>query len=460
MEKSFIDPLKCRLNKISETWEDSTGKCVLYVMSRDQRVHDNHALLAAQKHALKLGLPLAVVFVLHKVPATRAREHYDFMLDGLTELESALAKLDIPFVALIGKPSEKLPNVFHHYQPAVVYFDFNPLRGPKQLIDAMAKLVPVICVDTHNIVPVWLASDRQEVGARTLRPKIHKYLTGLLVLPETVQKHPVAWPGGNIFPLAHVRQLFQETLNTIPYNNTKIAYKSGEAAAHKAMDDFLHNRLSGYAQNRNNPTTDGLSGMSLYLHFGQISSLRIIHEAQRLMFKHPTLQPDFDVLAEEMVVRKELSDNFCYYNDSYDSFAGAPTWARATLEKHKIDPREFVYTPKQFEHAATHDEAWNAAQMQLRKTGKIHGYMRMYWAKKVLEWSATPQEAMNTLVYLNDFYSIDGGDPNGYVGILWSIAGLHDRPWRERSVYGTVRSMVYSGLKRKFDIGKYIKQNS
>ena len=199
--------------------------------------------------------------------------------------------------------------------------------------------------------------------------------------------------------------------------------------------------------------------MSPYLHFGQISSLRIVLEARKALDKNSNLQADYDALFEELVVRKELSDNFCYYNQNYNSLSGAPEWAQKTLAKHSSDKREFVYTKEQFENAQTHDEAWNAAQRQLRATGKIHGYMRMYWAKKVLEWSKTPEEAHDTLLFLNDFYSIDGGDPNGYVGILWSIAGLHDRPWGERPVYGTIRSMVYSGLKRKFDVNQYINQN-
>ena len=156
-----------------------------------------------------------------------------------------------------------------------------------------------------------------------------------------------------------------------------------------------------------------------------------------------------------MVVRKELSDNWCYYNQNYDNLKGAPQWAQNTLAKHASDPREFLYSLKQFEVANTHDPAWNAAQKQMTTTGKMHGYMRMYWAKKVLEWTESPGQAIDFLIRLNDLYSLDGGDPNGYAGIMWSIAGVHDRPWGERPIYGKVRSMVYGGLKRKFDISAY-----
>jgi len=170
------------------------------------------------------------------------------------------------------------------------------------------------------------------------------------------------------------------------------------------------------------------------------------------------LQNDADALQEELVIRKELADNYCNYNQDYTTLRGAPEWSRRTLQKHETDPRNYIYSLQELETASTHDLAWNAAQRQLTATGKMHGYMRMYWAKKVLEWSKDAQEAQQKLIYLNDFYSIDGGDPNGYVGALWSIAGLHDRPWGERPVYGTVRSMVYNGLKRKFDIEAYIQK--
>jgi deoxyribodipyrimidine photo-lyase len=170
-----------------------------------------------------------------------------------------------------------------------------------------------------------------------------------------------------------------------------------------------------------------------------------------------SLQHGVDALIEEMIVRKELADNYCYYNPHYDSLEAAPAWARDSLDKHRGDAREFLYSKEQLEEGSTHDPAWNAAQRQLRKTGKIHGYMRMYWAKKVLEWTESPEQAIVYLIYLNDHYSIDGGDPNGYAGILWSVAGVHDRPWQERSVFGVIRYMNYAGLKRKFDIQAYEK---
>jgi deoxyribodipyrimidine photo-lyase len=157
-------------------------------------------------------------------------------------------------------------------------------------------------------------------------------------------------------------------------------------------------------------------------------------------------------------VRRELSDNYCLYNPQYDSFEGVPAWAKKTLNKHRIDRRVFLYTISQFENAETHDELWNAAQEELFIKGKMHGYLRMYWAKKILEWTASPEEAIAISIYLNDKYSLDGRDPNGYSGIAWAIGGLHDRAWVERPVFGKVRYMNDTGCRRKFDVSAYIRK--
>lgn len=428
-------------------------------MSRDQRVADNHALIAAQKHALELRLPLAVVFCLYPKSGHRAREQYDFMLEGLTEIESQLASLNIPFILLIGKPEERLLAAIHHFTPAAVYLDFNPLKGPQTLAKKIAAVVPTVIVDAHNVVPVQIASDKQEYAARTLRPKIHHFLPFYLQEPDHIVRHEIDW-SGEVVSIKNLAEKIHEVVASLPANNSSLAIKSGETSAKSALDFFVQNKLAGYAERRNNPALEGLSELSPYLHFGQLSALRVALTVYGAVANDASLQTDADALIEELVVRKELSDNYCYYNRNYDSLRGAADWALATLEKHSQDTREFMYTKEQFEHAKTHDEAWNAAQRQLTRTGKMHGYMRMYWAKKVLEWSASPAEAHQILVYLNDFYSIDGGDPNGYVGILWSVAGLHDRPWGERLVYGTIRSMVFAGLKRKFDVAAYIEQNT
>lgn len=451
--------LKTRIQKRNQR-PASHGQCVLYVMSRDQRVHDNHALLAAQKHALALDIPLAVVFCLQAKTGYRTREQYEWMISGLYDVEATLAKHNIPLITLLGDPAARLAGVSGHVEPAAIYFDMNPLRGPQALQRTVARAAQcaVFTVDTHNIVPVREASSKAEIAARTVRPKIHRLLTQYLVESEPLVAHPHAWPGV-VMPLSNLQEKIQTMLAQLPSSGQHKLHELYPAVSENAvrtqLADFIEHKLGTYHEVRNDPTVNGLSGLSPYLHFGRIASLRVVLEARAAVAADAGLQQGYDVLVEELVVRKELSDNYCYYNTQYDNLSGAPNWAQATLDKHRSDHREHIYSAEQFTQAETHDPAWNAAQQQLVQTGKMHGYMRMYWAKKVLEWSRSPEEAIETLVYLNDRYSLDGGDPNGYVGILWSVAGLHDRPWAERPVYGTIRSMVYTGLRRKFSIEQY-----
>ena len=429
-------------------------------MSRDQRVVDNHGLATAQHYALEYRLPLIVTFCFVPGLGYRAREHFDYMVHGLREVATSLGNSNIPFVPLFGKHYEAIMDFAKIASPAVVVTDFSPLRGSRSWQAKLAQRLPIIVVDSHNCVPAWLASQKQEFSARTLRPKIHALLNDYIVPQQWLpMRHPHIWSSQPLSSLDSTTKLLGDLRSRYASNNTHIAFKPGEMAAQLHLKKFIQHRLKGYSTRRNDPTVDGLSGLSPYLHFGTIGAMTVVRKLQLAAETTDSLQSDIHSLIEELVIRKELSDNFCYYNNKYDSLLSAPDWAQKTLAKHAIDEREYIYSREQFEQAATHDVAWNAAQMQLLITGKMHGYMRMYWAKKILEWSESPEVALATVLYLNDFYSIDGGDPNGYVGALWSIAGLHDRPWGERSVYGTVRSMVYNGLKRKFNIEKYTKNN-
>lgn len=426
---------------------------VVYVMSRDQRVADNHALLLAQSEALRRKSPLLVVFFLQKQTGNRAQEHYVFMLKGLAEIGVELKSYHIPFLIRTGNPVTVLRSLEKLHDVSTVIMDFNPLRGPQNRFNVLHEKLTstVIEVDTHNIVPARLVSDKQEYGARTIRPKIQKLLPEFLVEPGSLRVHPYTAKLPDELRAGESLHLPR----TVKANGTHIAQTSGEMAAREALDVFIKERLKGYASRRNDPSLDGLSKLSPYLHFGQLASLRAVLDVEIAVANDQTLRVDADAFIEEIVVRKELSDNYCLHNKKYDSLRGAPDWAQKTLHEHADDPRDQLYSLPELEGAQTHDPAWNAAQRELRVTGKMHGYMRMYWAKKVLEWSPDATTAIKHLMYLNDFYSIDGGDPNGYVGILWSVAGLHDRPWSTRAVFGSVRYMNYQGLKRKFDITAY-----
>lgn len=423
---------------------------VIYWMSRDQRVHDNWALLFSQELALENKEELIVVFTLVPEFLGATLRQYDFMLKGMMEVEKELIKHNIPFIMLTGEPTFEICKFSKKNGASNLVTDFDPLKiKRKWKREVAAKInIPFYEVDAHNIVPCFYISHKQEFGAYTIRPKIHKNL------PEFLDDFP---------KLKKMKSSANFSADTIDwksvYNSLKVNekvkpvdwLKPGGKEAHKTLKKFIEDKLNDYAQLRNDPNANALSNLSPYLHFGQISAQRVA-----LIINGFGNHPSAESFLEELIVRKELSDNFCFYNSNYDSFNGFPDWAKNTLNDHRKDEQEFVYTLKKFEAAKTHEDLWNAAQNELVKTGKLHGYMRMYWAKKILEWGKSPEEALKIAIYLNDKYELDGRDPNGYTGCAWAIGGVHDRAWAERPVFGKIRYMNRNGAKRKFDIEKYI----
>jgi deoxyribodipyrimidine photo-lyase len=424
---------------------------VIYVMSRDQRVDDNWAILYAQELAIDCSQPLLVIACpVADYPGASDRQKH-FAVQGLKEVDKRLSHLGIPMHVFPGPPDKKLPALIKKIKPSALVFDFSPLRESRNWKDAVLKRIDmsVYEVDAHNIVPAWEASTKLEYAAYTLRPKINRLLPAFLTGFPSLKKHPVPWL--NHIPTINWEKIAKD-LKAASNNPPQTRFKPGENEAKKLLNSFLSQRLTFYNDQRNDPNAGAQSDLSPYLHFGQISAQRVALESQRY---------DGDIksqeaFVEELVVRRELSDNFCYYNENYVSFDGFPDWARNTLDDHRLDPRPYLYSSEQLEAGETHDDLWNAAQLEMQITGKMHGYLRMYWAKKILEWSHSPEEAMATAIYLNDKYELDGCDPNGYAGIAWSIGGVHDRPWFEREIFGKIRFMSYGGCRRKFDIKRYI----
>lgn len=428
---------------------------VLYWMSRDQRSKDNWSLIYAQKLAIELKQPLLVTFCLVPDFLGASIRHYDFMLQGLKEVKTNLEYLNIPFILLTGFPEIKIPELISKYNISQVITDFDPLK-----IKQNWKLkvhnevdIPFYEVDSHNIIPCWLVSKKQEFGAYTLRPKIEKKLMEFLVDYPAMIKHPFTCEELN---LPDDFDNINHLLKVSSYPGVVNWIKPGESWANLTFCAFKEEKLANYAKFKNDPTKDVLSNLSIYLHFGQISAQRIAVNVERLMMDEEAKKS----FLEELIVRRELSDNYCYYNQNYDSFAGFPQWAQLTITDHKNDPRDYIYSLEEFESAKTHDPLWNAAQQEMVITGKMHGYMRMYWAKKILEWTTGVQEAQQICIYLNDKYELDGRDPNGYTGIAWSIGGVHDRAWPSKAIFGKIRYMNYNGCKRKFKVNDYISKIS
>lgn len=424
--------------------EPGSGE-VVYWMNRDQRMKDNFALIYSQDLAEKHDKKLLVVFNLLPEYLNGGRRQLEFKKKALKELEKDLKEKNIGFEIVVGQ-SKEMKKWLKNRKPGILVTDFSPLKNTKSWISHIKSdiKIPFYQVDTHNVVPVWEASQKQETAARTIRPKIHKKLDEFLTDFPYVKKMDSK-------PKSKIDWKEMDSLKANEEVKPIEWIKPGESEAKKQLKNFVEN-LEGYSENRNDPVKNNLSHLSPYFHFGHLSPQRAILEVKQ----SDAPKKDKEEFIEEALVRRELSDNYCYYNENYDSFEGFPEWAKKTLKDHERDEREYTYTKKQFENAKTHDDLWNAAQMEMVKYGKMHGYMRMYWAKKILEWTEKPEKALEIAIYLNDKYEIDGRDPNGYVGCAWSIGGLHDRGWTERKVYGKIRYMNKKGCKRKFNVQAYI----
>jgi deoxyribodipyrimidine photo-lyase len=448
------------LTKCKTPSTDRNGS-VLYWMSRDQRVEDNHAMLLASQLARDRDVPVHVCFNLVPKFLDATLRQYHFMIEGLKETEIALRKKGIPFHLLKGDCLETVPDLAKKLDCCAVVTDMSPLRVPVMWSEGVgSKLdkdfnVPLYQVDAHNVVPVWKCSEKQEYAARTIRKKVHqgmaKYFTEFPELQsqtfpsEYVNMSPIDWD-------AALEEL-EIDRKVKPVTWIKPGYK---AAMENLISFCSDGRLRCFADKRNDPNIEHCaSNLSPYTHFGQISNQRCAIVVKQYALKHSSCSEGAKAFIEESVVRRELSDNFCFYNPNYDSVKGTAGWAQETLQAHAKDVRDYVYDRKALKRSKTHDPLWNAAQTQLRVTGKMHGFLRMYWAKKILEWSTSPEQALADTIYLNDRYSLDGRDPNGYVGCMWSICGVHDMGWKERPIFGKIRYMNYNGCKRKFKVKNF-----
>ena len=445
----MIDPSRIRTLKAGAFG----GKAVLYWMIRDKRVSDNWSLLVAQQIAIKNKVPLIVCFqFIGKFPDSTIRQN-GFLFKGLLETRHTLQKLNIEFLFLQGRPEKVINQLIEKRSIGTVVVDHNPLNVYRKRIKRVIGKtdIPFYQVDAHNIVPCWKASGKKEYAAYTIRPKIKNNLKRYLTDMPQVISHPYGDPQMKDLSLNSILSgiVQDSTVKEVDWVNP------GEIAA-KDILNKLKTKLKGYSSNRNDPTKAALSDLSPYFHFGHIAPQRVAWE----IHKSKLQKEDKDAFLEEMIIRRELSDNFCEYEPEYDQFEGFHAWSQKTLNEHRNDEREYIYPLGQFEAAETHDDLWNAAQNEMKITGKMHGYMRMYWAKKILEWTPSPEIAQQIAIDLNDKYELDGRDPNGYTGIAWSIGGIHDRAWFERPIFGKIRYMNYNGCKSKFDVMKYIEMHN
>ena len=430
---------------------DPEGTCVVYWMQRAQRGVDNPALDVAVQAANMLGKPVVVFFAPVPFYPHANLRHYRFLQDGIPDIAEALEKRKVGFV-LRRFPEHSLIKFCEDVPPALVVGDENPLREPGAWRDTAAKklLVPLWTVDADVIVPSRLL-EKEQYAAHIIRPRLEKQLPRFLV-PPTNTKAKVGWKAQKGLQSLETDVDLTEGWKLDRSVSPVRGFHGGTQEGMRRLKAFVREKLKDYPKLRNHPEVGGTSGLSAYLHFGHVSPIAVALAVKGA----DAPKTAKEVFLNQIIVWRELSINLAHFNPNYDDFECGENWAHKTLAEHARDQRPVVYSEKQFENAETHDPLWNAAQMQMVNHGWMHNYVRMYWAKKILEWSRTPAEAYRTAVWLNDKYEMDGRDPNGYAGIAWSIVGKFDRPWFERKIFGTIRYMSLESTGKKFDSKRYI----
>ena len=420
-------------------------------MQSSQRVENNWALNYAVEEANNLGLPIIVYFGLTTEFPEANYRHYWFMLEGLKEVSTTLQSLGIRFVIKQIYPPQGLMKLSQKAIKIIV--DRGYLRINKEWYNSAVERVqvPLIQVEDNIVVPVEETSQKEEYSAATLRPKLLTKLNQFLNLPpQTLPKKPSLDLEIDSVSLVDLEKAFEELQIDRSVDKSKY-FQGGTTRAKKLLELFIEHRLGIYERDGNNPENNCASYLSPYLHFGQISPAYI---ALQILRTNASITHKF---LEQLIIRRELAINFVHYNSDYDSFLSLPQWAKKTLKAHTEDQRSYIYSLSELENAQTHDFYWNAAQREMVVTGKMNGYMRMYWGKKIIEWTKSPHEAFKIATFLNNKYELDGRDPNGYAGVAWCF-GKHDRPWKEREIFGNVRFMNKSGLERKFNMESYVQR--
>ena len=452
---------------------------VVYWMQQSQRVWRNPAFELSKRLAVTKAKPLWVLFALMADAPEANSRHYRFMIQGLFECAQTLRELSIGMFLGVGAPADILGKL--QDKISILVMDKGYLNWQRDLRRDVKASLPAheiyeVEADVH--VPVEVTSSKEEYAAATLRPKILKILPYDLVCADDcmdssglTHTSDLSIPGLiNLAKIPSESELWKLTIEAIQPDESVSPghFEGGYRQAGKRLDLFLNDRIHGYSEARNHPGLRHFSDLSPYLHFGQISAQEISQRAldhfdlspedmSALIKSKGAFNPAAKDLAgflEELIVRRELSCNYCHFNHAYDEFQSLPAWAKTTLYDHWADPRPRDYSLDRLENAETDDPYWNLAQREMLMTGKMNNYMRMYWGKKLIEWLPDPELSFRLMLWLNNKYELDGRDPNAYAGVAWCF-GKHDRPWQNRPVFGSVRYMNKAGLDRKFDMSLY-----
>ncbi|MFC5860692.1 deoxyribodipyrimidine photo-lyase [Acidicapsa dinghuensis] len=430
------------------------GKCVVYWMQHAQRALDNPALEAAIACGNALGLPvIAAFFVISNYPNANYR-HYYFLQQGLHDVAEEMSERGVAFAVRRPGDGDSLEAFLEEVNAAMLIGDENVCREPERWRKVLAgKLkIPYLTVDADVVVPSAIFG-KTYVLLHHFRPHLKRALPEYL---KPIKKVKPDYEWNKKLKSYSLKKDITEGFNKLDRTVAPAdTFTGGTKAALKRLRRFTHSQLANYDEQRNHPELDGTSQMSPYLHYGHISPLTIALAIEDAVTENKATRDEADKYLDELIGWRELSVLFCKHNPNYDNWECAEPWARKTLIEHAGDKRPWLYTLQQLERAETHDELWNAAQRQMTRDGWMHNYMRMYWAKKILEWSPNPAKAFEWAVMLNDKYELDGRDPNGYSGIAWAIVGKHDRPWFDRPVFGLIRYMSGESTGKKFDSKRY-----
>lgn len=473
-----------RLRELRSGTPDPRGAYVLYWMNAYRRLDHSHALDRALEHARALGKPLLILEALRVGYRWASDRHHAFILDGMREHAAALAGSPVgyyPYVEPTAGAGRGLVRALAA-QAAVVVTDDWPCFFLPRAVAAAARdvTVPLEAVDTAGLLPLRAAAQAYPMAhafrralLKTLRPHLEHLPTPRpldgLSLPAFAGVAPeveARWPR------ATAQRLAGEVADLpIDHRVPRAPYTGGTATARARWRAFLARGYDDYATLRSEPSSGAASGLSPYLHYGHISPFELVEDLRQ---RHGTSWDELVRVADarsprwgwpepaatfvdELVTWRELGLNHCARRTDYAEYTSLPEWARATLAAHAADPRPHLYSRAELEEARTADPIWNAAQRQLVAEGIIHNYLRMLWGKKILEWSRTPEEALDVMIELNNTYALDGRDPNSYSGIFWTL-GRYDRPWPERPVFGTIRFMSSDSTKKKLDLTAYLAQ--
>ena len=484
---SNVPPLRRRL--ANDRGVNPAGSFVLYWMLAYRRTSWSFALDRAVELGQELNKPVVILEALRcDYPWASDRLHR-FVLDGILEKHRRLASTSVlyyPYLEPEASAGKGLLPALSRHACAVVTDDYPCLWLPRA-VAAAAERSPVRfeVIDSNGLLPLR-AGDRLFSVAHSFRRHLQRHLAEHLRhfpssaplaarLPR-LQKLPPnivrRWPPAATAQLTRTSSHLSEL--PIDHSVAPTASVGGTEVARARLREFLDSKIDRYDEEGRHPDLEATSGLSPYLHFGHLSTHEIVTEIwQREQWSlsdlgdRPTgralgwwgLSESAETFLDQLVTWRELGFNMCWQTDEYTEYESLPDWAKRTLAKHAADPRPHLYQPEDFANARTHDELWNAAQRQLLCEGRIHNYLRMLWGKKILEWSASPQAAVEIMIDLNDKYALDGRDPNSYSGIFWTL-GRYDRAWGERPIFGKVRYMSSQNTRRKLRLQEYLKRFS